>query len=340
MLSRSARRTTPRPTLIGQSVCCPRLPLTFESGAFAAVGPARNAWSFHPAQDEPWTLAAYQSWRRRAFRRSLSLAHADPSSDPMEQRCPACAAAPGKPCQTPAGRQMKQSHVARQRPRVPGRPYDLRHSFASLLLHEGRSVIYVARQLGHDARLTLSTYGHVIDELDDVPRIDAEAAIAEARAHARRHRATDAGVEGVTTRESYRPRVHIGCIRLQPQIVSSRLTRHKNRPYAAGLATGDDWPLLLRFSDKEEVPGSSPGSPTGDFPANRHLSGGRSTRTGCSTTRRGCIWGAVATSSLHVDGESSSATFNDRAAAGRPCLTDQKSGWYGDEGQHDAGGSG
>ena len=28
------------------------------------------------------------------------------------------------------------------------RPYDLRHSFASLLLHEGRSVIYVARQLG------------------------------------------------------------------------------------------------------------------------------------------------------------------------------------------------
>ena len=126
-------------------------------------------------------MAAYQSWRRRAFRRSLSLAHADPSSDPMEQRCPACAAAPAKPCQTPAGRVMKQSHVARQRPRVPGRPYDLRHSFASLLLHEGRSVIYVARQLGHDARLTLSTYGHVIDELDDAPRIDAEAAIAEAR---------------------------------------------------------------------------------------------------------------------------------------------------------------
>ena len=35
-------------------------------------------------------------------------------------------------------------------------PYTLRHSFASLLLHEGRSVIYVARQLGHDARLTLT----------------------------------------------------------------------------------------------------------------------------------------------------------------------------------------
>jgi len=35
-------------------------------------------------------------------------------------------------------------------------------------------VIYVARQLGHDARLTLSTYGHVIDELDELPRQDAE----------------------------------------------------------------------------------------------------------------------------------------------------------------------
>jgi integrase len=64
------------------------------------------------------------------------------------------------------------------------RPYDLRHSFASLLLPEGRSVMYVARQLGHDARLTLTTYGHVIDELDDAPRIGAEDAIRAAR-HAR-----------------------------------------------------------------------------------------------------------------------------------------------------------
>jgi integrase len=61
------------------------------------------------------------------------------------------------------------------------RPYDLRHSYASLLLHEGRSVMYVARQLGHDARLTLSTYGHVIDELDDAPKTAAEDAIREAR---------------------------------------------------------------------------------------------------------------------------------------------------------------
>ena len=52
-------------------------------------------------------------------------------------------------------------------------PYALLHSFASLLLHEGRSVMYVARELGHDARLTLTTYGHVMDELDDAPRLGA-----------------------------------------------------------------------------------------------------------------------------------------------------------------------
>jgi integrase len=60
-------------------------------------------------------------------------------------------------------------------------PYDLRPSVASLLLYEGRSVIYVARQLGHDARLTLTRYGHVMDELEDAPRMEAEVAIADAR---------------------------------------------------------------------------------------------------------------------------------------------------------------
>jgi hypothetical protein len=42
-------------------------------------------------------------------------------------------------------------------------------------------VIYVARQLGHSAQLTMRTYGHVIEELDDAPRISAEDAIARAR---------------------------------------------------------------------------------------------------------------------------------------------------------------
>ena len=68
---------------------------------------------------------------------------------------------------------------------VDARPYDLRHSFASLLLHEGRNVIYVARQLGHNATLTLTTYGHVIDELEDAPQQPAVDAIEAARTAAK-----------------------------------------------------------------------------------------------------------------------------------------------------------
>jgi integrase len=85
--------------------------------------PAAKALIFPSATGTVWSQPAYQSWRRRVFKRSLDGAGVE--------------------------------HA---------RPYDLRHSYASLLLHEGRSVIYVARQLGHDARLTLSTYGHVMDE--------------------------------------------------------------------------------------------------------------------------------------------------------------------------------
>ncbi len=102
--------------------------------------PPDRSLVFPSKKGEPWTLAAYNSWRSRAFRRARLAAGVE-----------------------------------------EGRPYDLRHSFASLLLHEGRSVIYVARQLGHDVRLTLSTYGHVIDEFDEMPNIDAETAIAAAR---------------------------------------------------------------------------------------------------------------------------------------------------------------
>ena len=61
------------------------------------------------------------------------------------------------------------------------RPYDLRHSFASLLLAEGRQPLYVARQLGHSLAVLLSTYAHLIDEYEDRRRIDADDEIAKAR---------------------------------------------------------------------------------------------------------------------------------------------------------------
>ena len=50
------------------------------------------------------------------------------------------------------------------------------------LVPEGRSVLSAALHRGHAARLTLSTYGHVMDEFEDTPRLDAQTAIAEARA--------------------------------------------------------------------------------------------------------------------------------------------------------------
>jgi len=143
--------------------------------------PPSTSLIFPARSGDPWPLSTYQAWRKKAFQRALSLAHLAPGNSPTDLTCPACGAAPGRNCKTPGGRILKASHVVRQRPHVAGRPYDLRHSFASLLLHEGRSVIYVARQLGHDARLTLSTYGHVIDELDDQPRVEAETAINDAR---------------------------------------------------------------------------------------------------------------------------------------------------------------
>ena len=62
------------------------------------------------------------------------------------------------------------------------RPYDLRHSFCSLLIHEGATVVEVARQLGQSPLMTLNTYGHVFDELQGGERLSAEEQIRRARA--------------------------------------------------------------------------------------------------------------------------------------------------------------
>jgi integrase len=61
------------------------------------------------------------------------------------------------------------------------RPYDLRHSFVSLLISEGRSVVDVARQAGHSPTMTLDVYAHVFDEFDIAERVSAEDQIEQAR---------------------------------------------------------------------------------------------------------------------------------------------------------------
>jgi integrase len=79
------------------------------------------------------------------------------------------------------------------------RPYDLRHSFTSLLLAEGRQPLYVARQLGHSVSVLLSTYAHLIDEYEERDRIDADAEIAGARRKVGTHLVRTEAIGGPST---------------------------------------------------------------------------------------------------------------------------------------------
>ncbi|HYM44782.1 MAG TPA: site-specific integrase [Solirubrobacteraceae bacterium] len=61
-------------------------------------------------------------------------------------------------------------------------PYDLRHSFASLLIHEGRhSIVQIAEWMGHSAATLLGHYAHVIADLASKPSLPNEQAIKAAR---------------------------------------------------------------------------------------------------------------------------------------------------------------
>ena len=73
-------------------------------------------------------------------------------------------------------------HAAREAagvPRLP--PYDLRHAYASLQIRAGVSIPELAERLGHSPQMTVSTYTHVIRELEGEPRVSAEAQIERAR---------------------------------------------------------------------------------------------------------------------------------------------------------------
>ncbi len=59
--------------------------------------------------------------------------------------------------------------------------HDLRHHYASVLLHAGESVIAVAERLGHkNANLVLSTYGHLMPDSEERTRKALEAAWSDA----------------------------------------------------------------------------------------------------------------------------------------------------------------
>jgi integrase len=61
-------------------------------------------------------------------------------------------------------------------------PYELRHSFASLLFQEGKTNhVDIAAQMGHNLQTLYSTYTHTIEELRDTPRQPVETLIRAAR---------------------------------------------------------------------------------------------------------------------------------------------------------------
>lgn len=65
---------------------------------------------------------------------------------------------------------MEQNHIRRVFKRVLNkavirdmRLHDVRHTFASLLLSQGESPVYVKEQLGHSSiQMTVDIYGHLI----------------------------------------------------------------------------------------------------------------------------------------------------------------------------------
>jgi integrase len=61
------------------------------------------------------------------------------------------------------------------------RPYDLRHSLASLLFAEGRNPAEIAEMMGHSIETLLGTYVGVIEELRGEPQQLAETLIRAAR---------------------------------------------------------------------------------------------------------------------------------------------------------------
>jgi integrase len=61
------------------------------------------------------------------------------------------------------------------------RPYDLRHSFASLLLASGASLPEAAYEMGHSVGVLTSTYAHEIAEFRGQGPVDPETAIQAAR---------------------------------------------------------------------------------------------------------------------------------------------------------------
>lgn len=137
----------------------------------AAGRPVDGLLIFPRADGAAWRDYDYRNWRRRTFQPA------------------AVAAGLATLEQTRTTVMVDGQRRRRVATKYAGpRPYDLRHSFASLLIHEGRlSVVEIAAQMGHSPETLLRTYAHVFAELRGQPKVPADTQIAQARgARARR----------------------------------------------------------------------------------------------------------------------------------------------------------
>lgn len=112
----------------------------------------------------PWRDHDWRNWRRRLWQ---------PVCDRVGL---------GKLTLTGRGRTQRSSYVG-------ARPYDLRHSAASLALAEGRNPLEVADMLGHGPQILFSVYAHVIAERQGAAPASAEERILDARRKVERERA-------------------------------------------------------------------------------------------------------------------------------------------------------
>jgi integrase-like protein len=112
-------------------------------------------------------------------------------------------------------------------------PHSLRHTFASLLLQQGESPVYVQRQLGHASiKLTVDTYGKwlpmgnkaAVDRLDDKePGSKVVAKLIPAGERAVEHVAETSEIAGEKTGEPCGTRTHDPLIKRPSEAVSQLL---------------------------------------------------------------------------------------------------------------------
>jgi integrase len=172
-------------------------PLGEDLDAYRPADAAGGMLVFPGEAGLPWSAATYDLWRSDVFAPVADRLHGRPTSRDVR-------AAVQRARRRPDDSELRANALRLQQARQAQkgvRPYDLRHSFASLLIHEGRlSVAEIAEQMGHSIPTLLTTYTHVIQELRDAEKVPAAVAIQAARDQLRDN--ADAMTPVVTTAQA------------------------------------------------------------------------------------------------------------------------------------------